>query len=387
MWGKQSDYMRFRGEVASHVTDSLQGIDEIVGYGVVDRRLGSLDVLQGRVFEAAKYSGRVFGFRRAVNNFLWVGQLSVLGVLGVYLRVDVLFLVLFLVALVRVNEVLRGVEAFSTDLIASLACAVRLYDVCHRLPLVDNRGVLLVEDSSFDVVFEGVCFSYPSSDCRVLSDVDLVFPRGSWTCIVGATGSGKSSLLALLLKFFYPSSGRVLLNGQDIVGVDVDSLRSSVCLVSQRGFLFNDSIAQNLRLVCPEASDEDLWQALRFACLDDEVALFDDGLDTVVGDRGKCLSGGQVQRLCLARVFLSKPKVLVLDEFTAHLNVELDSRIRENLRLVFPDVTVIEVTHRLDSVLNSDGVVVFDSGRVVEQGSASVLFSDPNSVLSSFLSD
>lgn len=172
----------------------------------------------------------------------------------------------------------------------------------------------------------------------------------------------------MLQRYDDPQAGAVTMDGTDIREFTLESLRAAVVSVSQRNQLLNASIRENLLLGAPEATEEQMWEALRAVHIDEEIAETPDALDTQVGPGGKALSGGQAQRLCLARALLMQPTVLILDEFTANLNLELEEEIRADIARALPEATVVEVTHRLESAMDADQVVLMDRGRVAAIG-------------------
>ena len=198
-----------------------------------------------------------------------------------------------------------------------------------------------------------------------LSGVSVTAAAGGRTVFVGASGSGKSTAAQLLLRYDELTGGDILIDGTSVREYTLESLRRAVVLVPQRGQVLDATIAENLRLGAPDATDEDLWHALAIAELADEVRAMPHNLATRTGRDGRELSGGQLQRLCLARALLVNPRVLVLDEFTANLNTDLEARIRTNLERDLPGLTIIEITHRLEHLDSADRVFEFDRGRVV----------------------
>ena len=217
------------------------------------------------------------------------------------------------------------------------------------------------------VEWRDVTFSYRNADgtalAPALEGVSLSVPAGGHVVVTGASGSGKTTLVNLLLRHHDPDSGQVLLDGEPVSSFTLDSLRRAIAVVSQRVELLNASIADNLRLAVPDATDDELSGVLDEVGLAAEVRGMDHGLETVIGPRGTRLSGGQAQRLTVARAILQGPKVLVLDEFTASLDPRLAAEIRTNLARCLPAATVVEISHGQDH----DGeVVVMDRGHLVE---------------------
>jgi len=198
--------------------------------------------------------------------------------------------------------------------------------------------------------------------------LSLDFPARETTAIVGATGSGKSSLTKLLLRFYDPASGAVELDGTDLRQLKLSDLRGSIGLVSQDVFLFHGSIAQNIAYSRPDASLDEIKAAARAAELDEWVATLPDGYDTVVGERGQKLSGGQRQRVSIARAVMKDPPILILDEATSAVDNETEAAIQRSMERIAQDRTTVVIAHRLSTIRSADRILVLDRGEVVEQG-------------------
>lgn len=220
--------------------------------------------------------------------------------------------------------------------------------------------------------FEGVGFSY-DGEARALADIDLVVPAGTATAIVGATGSGKSTLGALIPRLHEATIGRITIDGVDVRKLAPADLAQIVGVVSQESYLIHASIRENLRLAAPEATDDPLWAALEAAQIDELVASLPDGLDTFVGARGHRFSGGEQQRLAIARTVLRNPRILVLDEATSALDNTTEAQVQAALDRLAAGRTTVTIAHRLSTVERADQLLVLDSGRIVERGTPAQL--------------
>lgn len=219
------------------------------------------------------------------------------------------------------------------------------------------------------IAFDRVSFAYPGKAATpALEDVTVSIPKGRLTALVGPSGSGKSTLIDLLVGFYEPSHGRVLLDGADLREFDLASWRRAMGFVSQDTFIFNESIRKNIAFARPDASDADVQWAARQADADEFIQQLPQGYETVVGERGLKLSGGQRQRIAIARAVLRRPRVLVFDEATSALDSVSEGRVQEAIARISRDRTVIVVAHRLSTIRMADSIVVLDQGRVVEQG-------------------
>ncbi|MFI0168009.1 ABC transporter ATP-binding protein [Streptomyces sp. NPDC017082] len=219
-----------------------------------------------------------------------------------------------------------------------------------------------------EVRFEGVAFRYDDKGGPVLDGIDLTVPAGGSLAVVGPTGAGKSTLGYLVPRLYDVTGGRVTLDGVDVRDLDFDTLARAVGVVSQETYLFHASVADNLRFARPDATDEELHAAARAAQIHDHIAALPDGYDTVVGERGHRFSGGEKQRLAIARTILRDPPVLILDEATSALDTRTEAAVQEAIDALSANRTTITIAHRLSTVRDADQIVVLDSGRVAERG-------------------
>ncbi|MGI1799562.1 ABC transporter ATP-binding protein [Priestia sp. TRN 1309] len=215
-----------------------------------------------------------------------------------------------------------------------------------------------------------VYFRYKKDSCNyVLKDINLTIPHNQMTAIVGPSGAGKSTLIDLLMGLNSPERGEVFVNSQPLKDEFLLSLRQSISYVPQDAFLFNTSVRENLLTVNAQASERELWEALEFAMADQFVENLPQGLDTVIGDRGMKISGGERQRLVLARAILKKPALLILDEATSALDTNNENKIKESIDRLKGKVTIVVVAHRLSTIQSADQVLVLEEGKVIQKGS------------------
>jgi len=249
---------------------------------------------------------------------------------------------------------------------AKLGEAIEVLGLPHEMQDVPDAKPLIHLGGG--VTFEKVSFNYPSG-ASVLRDFDLQVPAGQKVGLVGRSGAGKSTILALLQRHYDPNGGRVLVDEQDISHVTQESLRQAVAVVQQDISLFHRTALENLRYGKPEASDEEVYQAAEAASCTEFIRALPEGFDTIVGERGLKLSGGQRQRLAIARAFLRDAPIILLDEATSALDTESEQAIQEALMRLVKNRTVVAIAHRLSTLHSFDRIVVLDRGRIIEDGS------------------
>jgi ATP-binding cassette, subfamily B, multidrug efflux pump len=256
-------------------------------------------------------------------------------------------------------------------------CADRIGEVLNTIPAITNPSRPVRPDMVRGVVrMEAATFCYPGADRPVLQGVSLSALPGTTTAIVGSTGSGKSSLVSLICRLYDVTDGAVIVDGVDVRDYDTEQLWSTIGLVPQRGYLFSGTVADNLRYGKADATDAEMWEALRVAAADDFVAAHADGLQMRAAQGGINFSGGQRQRLAIARAVIRRPAVYLFDDAFSALDVHTDARVRAALREVSADSTVIIVSQRMSTVAEADQVIVIDNGKVVGAGTHASLLAD-----------
>jgi ATP-binding cassette subfamily B protein len=267
---------------------------------------------------------------------------------------------------------MMGLLNVAADWISSMALFSRIFgylDTETDVPEPDQPLPVDLAAISGEVIISGVDYRYPGGETEVLTDITLRVPSGTSLALVGATGSGKSTLASMVARLRDPDRGIVTIDGYDLRELSAETVAAMVGVVTQETFLVHGTIADNLRIADPEAADDQLWRALEVAQIDDLVATLPKGLDTVVGARGQRFSGGEQQRLAIARVVLRDPRVLILDEATSALDNTTEHRLQEALDELSRGRTTITIAHRLSTIENADQIAVLDHGRVIELGS------------------
>jgi ATP-binding cassette subfamily B protein len=350
------------------------------------RDIGVTTAMYGRVF----FTGLMLTATLATAMVYGVG-----GVAAAHGHLPLGTLVALTLYLTRLYGPLTALSNVQVDVMTALVSFDRVFEVLDLPPMIDDKpGALDVVRGPAQVAFEHVDFRYPTAEevslasleavavlertggQQILFDVSFVAEPGDLVALVGPSGAGKTTISQLAARLYDVTAGSVSINGTDVRDVTLSSLQDAVGVVTQDAHLFHDSIRANLLYARPEATDDDLREALRDAQILDMVASLPNGLDTLVGDRGYRLSGGEKQRIAIARLLLKAPDVVVLDEATAHLDSESEVAVQRALKKVLAGRTSLVIAHRLSTVRDADQILVIDGGRVVERGRHSELLAD-----------
>ncbi len=372
-----TDLRERSADIGSFLIETLQGVRLVVASNAQDR-------------EGERFRGHNDRFVRSLLSIRWFtylagglpGLLLQGGTAAVFLyggyRVitDAMTLGTFVAFMAYQMRLLSPVQALMglyANLASARASLVRVHELLDTPPEVEEvDDPARLPRASGALTLEDVRFSFGRGPA-VLDGVSLEIPAGQVVALVGASGSGKSTLADLLVRQLDPDAGRVLLDGQDLAKLALEDVRRNVIVVEQDPFIFHTSIVDNVRYARPEATDEDVMTALEAAALGGLVASLPEGLDTVVGERGRQLSAGERQRLAVARAFLAEPVVLVLDEATGALDPASEGRLLEGYDALMHGRTTVLITHRPELAKRADRAIVIRDGRVVEDGPPSEL--------------
>lgn len=315
--------------------------------------------------------GRFFASMDFVTNILSVMVLGVGGMLIMRGSLNIVGLMTFLMYVTAFSKPIQKLTQFSEIFTAGSAGFSRFCEIMDIEPGVrDAPDSIEMGEVKGDVTFDHVSFTYHDRDNnpQVLEDVRLSIPAGRTVAMVGPSGSGKTTLCHLVPRFFEPDRGRVLIDGIDIAGVTLSSLRKNIGIVQQDVFMFADTIAENIRYGRLDSTMDDIVQAAKMAEIHEDIMKMPEGYDTMVGERGVTLSGGQKQRMSIARIFLKNPPILILDEATSALDSVTEERITKALMRLSQGRTTMIIAHRLSTIRHADEILVMDGGQIVERG-------------------
>ncbi|GAA3149730.1 ABC transporter ATP-binding protein [Nonomuraea roseoviolacea subsp. carminata] len=391
---------RMRREAADHnAAMGTQMTERFSAPGATLVKLFGRPVRESEEFAARARRVRDIGVRTAMAQSVFVTALTLVSALALALvyglggfyalrhQLDAGSVVALALLLTRLYAPLTALASARVDVMSALVSFERVFEVLDLEPLIKERpGAVAVPEGPVSVEFDDVRFAYPSADkvslasleevaaldnrggVEVLHGVSFRAEPGQMVALVGSSGAGKSTIAQLLPRLYDVDEGAVRLAGVDVRDLTAASIRETLGMVTQDGHLFHDTIRANLLFARPEASEEEVWDALRRARLGALVESLPDGLDTVVGERGYRLSGGERQRLTIARLLLARPRVVILDEATAALDSTSEAAVQEALGEALAGRTAVVIAHRLSTVRAADQILVIEDGQVVERG-------------------
>ena len=360
------------GDITAVLENVISGIAVVQAYNAQDWEAERVDK------ESVAYREQAIGASRDRNRYL-PGLYAIAGIafgllvtVGGYLTkqgdITTGQLVTFLLISTRMTMPMFIFGMLINQLQKGEASARRVFALVDLVPTIaDKEDAKVLDGPIKSVEFENVTFTYPGTSTKVLASISFKVSAGEFLGVMGHTGAGKTTILKLLMRYYEPQEGRVLVNGIDVQDLTLDSVRAAMGFVSQEPFLFFGSIKQNVAYN-READEDEIMKALEMAGAAEFVKEFEEGLETMVGDRGTMLSGGQRARVSLARALLKNPSLLVLDEASSALDAETEKRIQENLIASGGERTTIAVAHRLSTIRNAEEIISMVDGAIVERG-------------------
>ena len=366
-------------ELNNVVQENVRGIRVVKSFNQEEHEIKKFKGISQSIYEGYAAGERLLAFNSPIMQFFmyacmilisWIGAKAIvasgnnaaLGMTTGDLTALFSYATQILMALMMLSMVFAMI-------IISIASARRIAEVLEEKTDIDDPDdpVMTVRDGS--ICFEQVSFAYSTkSDKKVLNDINLSIESGQTVGIIGSTGSSKSSLVQLIPRLYDVSSGQLLLGGVDVRNYDLNVLRNAVAMVLQKNELFSGTIKENLRWGNENATDEEIEEACRLACADEFIQSFPDKYDTYIEQGGTNVSGGQKQRLCIARALLKKPKVLILDDSTSAVDTKTDASIQKSFAEFIPDTTKIIIAQRVSSVQHADRIIVMDDGKIAACG-------------------
>jgi subfamily B ATP-binding cassette protein MsbA len=382
VWGVTGLVKRIRGlargefrsmaKVISSMQETAQGIRIVKALNLEpvmrERMVDAIESVRKRADKIAAIQARTSPLMETLGGMAIAGVMLWAGYATIFLDQKPGAFMSFITAILLAYEPAKRLARTHVEIEANLIGVRMMYELLDTEPTMQmNSGGARLAVNSGSVRFEKVDFSYRPSE-PLFKDFDFAADGGRMTALVGASGSGKSTMIALILRFYDPSSGCITVDGQDIAKVDVASLHDQIAFVSQEVVLFDDTIRQNIRFGRPDATDAEVEQAARDAMAHDFIAAMPEGYDTVIGEQGSNLSGGQRQRIAIARAMLRDARIILLDEATSSLDSESEHQVQLAFDRLMRGRTTVVIAHRLSTVLGADKIAVLSGGRIVEEG-------------------
>src|SRR6266581_1550494 len=366
------DAQQQSGEVAGVVDEAIGGVRVVKGFGQEEQEQERLEAASSRLFASRlrmiRLTARYNPALTAIPSLGVVGVLALGGWLAIHGSITLGTFLAFSAYLAQMAGPVRMLTYMVTLGQEARASVIRVFDIIDSRPAIaDKPGAVELPPDATGLSFDDVRFGYVPNE-PVLRGLSLHVEPGETVAVVGASGSGKSTIAQLLPRFYDPQSGVVRIGGHNVADVTRDSLRAAIGLVMEESFLFSETVRANLAYGRPDATDEQIMAAARAAQAHEFIARLPQGYDTVVGEQGLTLSGGQRQRVALARALITDPRVLVLDDATSAIDPRLEAEIHKALREVMRDRTTLIIAHRRSTLNLADRIVVLDSGRVADSG-------------------
>ena len=366
------------GELNARIEDSLLGNKVVRAFANEDVELGKFTDDNQKFLEIKrqtyKYMAAFQNTIRIFDGLMYVVVIVAGGIFMIRGLISPADLVAYTMYVTTLLATIRRIIEFAEQFQRGMTGIERFTELMDaNIEIFDEEGAVPLHDVDGQIAFRHVSFEYPDDHTPVLSDINITIKPGEKVALVGPSGGGKTTLCNLIPRFYDPTEGEILIDGQNIRRVTLQSLRSSVGVVQQDVYLFSGSVYENIAYGRPGASHEEVIRAAKLAGAHEFIESLKDGYDTYVGERGVKLSGGQKQRISIARVFLKNPKVLLLDEATAALDNESEHLVSESLDKLAADRTTLTIAHRLTTIRGADRILVLSGSRIVEEGNHEAL--------------
>ena len=361
------------GVLASILSENLDGTRIVKAYQQEDQEIKKLSKSVYRrmqkMLKGINTRGAASPFAEFLAGFGIAGALYYAGLKGLQGELALNEFVSFLGAMMLAFQPLRRLAQINATLQEGFAAAIRVFGLLDQKSLINeasNASKLSISNS--DISFENVTLSYDGQKNSALKKINIKIPHGKTTALVGPSGSGKSSILNLIPRFYDPDTGSVKIDNQDIKELTIESVRSAIALVSQEPILFDMSIYDNILYGKPDSTTDEVIEAAKAAAAHEFITQLPNKYKTIVGEKGYSLSGGQKQRISIARAFLKNAPILLLDEATSSLDTESEHLVQNAISILMKDRTTLVIAHRLSTIINSDQIIVLDSGDVSDIG-------------------
>ena len=363
---------KINAEVTGRLTETLNGIRVIKGFNAEEQEKQVFEKGVEELYQNVKKSLTATAFITSSSTFLLgLASAGIMGMGGYFIMNNTMTygefvsFTLFLGFMIAPIVQMSNIGSQLTEAFAGLDRTQELMSIPEENDI--KSRFLKLNKIDGNVTFKNISFSYDDKT-EVLHSISFEAPKGSVTALVGSSGSGKSTIASLASAFLNPSSGQILIDGNDLSKVDLKSFRSQLGVVLQDDFLYEGTIRENILFPCPEASENELLEAVKGAFVNEFTDRFENGLNTLIGERGVKLSGGQRQRISIARALLAKPKIVILDEATSNLDTQSEAFIQKSLAVLMKDRTTFVIAHRLSTIKKADQILVIEDGIIVERG-------------------
>lgn len=379
---QSTKYQQSMGNITSLINESILGVKVVKAFGMENYENEKFQNQTQNIFKIGMLKQRVGNLASPITEFLAVA----IGVVIIYLGSKLVLIdgslkasefMVFLFAIFQMMPSLKQISTVNNRVQETIAAGDRIFEILDIEPTIKNiDNPIVLDEFKESIIFENVSFHYDDSDVNILHGINFTAEKGKVIALVGSSGAGKTTMVDLVARYFDITGGRLLIDGYDIKDIKIESLRKHIGIVTQETILFNASVKENIAYGLKDCPINKIEAAAKSANAHEFIMNFEDGYDTVVGERGTKISGGQRQRLSIARALLKNPPIMIFDEATSSLDNESEVLVQQAIERLMKDRTTFVIAHRLSTVSNADEILVLDKGQIVQRGTHSELLKE-----------
>lgn len=379
-------YQKSMGNITSLINESILGVKVVKAFGMENYENEKFQEQTQNIFRIGELKQRVGNLASPITEFLAV----MIGVVIIYLGSKFVLIdeslkasefMVFLFAIFQMMPSLKQISTINNRIQETIAAGERIFEILDIEPTIKNIDKpIVLEEFKKSIVFDNVSFHYDDSDVNILNNINFTAEKGKVTALVGSSGAGKTTMVDLVARYFDITDGSLLIDGHNIKDIQIESLRKHIGIVTQETVLFNASVKENIAYGLKDYPIDKIEAAAKSANAHEFIMNFENGYDTIIGERGTKISGGQRQRLSIARALLKNPPIMIFDEATSSLDNESEVLVQQAIERLMKDRTTFVIAHRLSTISNADEILVLDKGKIVQQGTHTALLEQADGI-------